>query len=131
MAWTRSPACPRRWNKDGKSEHVLTVNGTDGAVAQIVYTEDASDAGRKLFLHQEALGSVGLVTDNTGGEVERTYFDPFGAKVDDYGAVVSPEMGDVKLGFTGHRHDDELGLIDMRGRVYDPAQKRFLSPIRT
>jgi RHS repeat-associated protein len=27
-----------------------------------------------------------------------------------------------------HRHDDELGLIDMRGRVYDPAQKRFLSP---
>ena len=27
---------------------------------------------------------------------------------------MSPEMGDVKLGFTGHRHDDELGLIDMR-----------------
>ena len=34
----------------------------------------------------------------------------------------------MKLGFTGHRHDDELGLIDAKGRVYDPAQKRFLTP---
>jgi len=37
-------------------------------------------------------------------------------------------LGAVKLGFTGHRHDDELGLIDAKGRVYDPAQKRFLTP---
>ena len=107
---------------------MLTVNGTDGPVAQIVYTEDPNDPARKLFLHQEALGSVGLVTDSIGGEVQRTYFDPFGAKIGADGAAMSPEMGDVKLGFTGHRHDDELGLIDMHGRVYDPAQKRFLSP---
>ncbi|MFO0591159.1 MAG: FG-GAP-like repeat-containing protein [Polyangiaceae bacterium] len=118
----------RRWSAAGPTVHVMTVNGTDGPVAQIVYTEAANDTGRTLYLHQEALGSVGLVTDSQGEEVQRTYFDPFGAKVDVHGAVGSPELGDVKLGFTGHRHDDELGLIDMRGRVYDPAQKRFLSP---
>jgi len=118
----------RRWAKGEPVEHVLTVNGTDGPVAQIVYTDAPNDPGRTLYLHREALGSVGLVTDNDGGEYERTYFDPFGAKVDAYGAAMSPEMGDVKLGFTGHRHDDELGLIDMRGRVYDATQKRFLSP---
>src|SRR5205823_2927396 len=70
----------------------------------------------------------GLVTDKNGQEVERTYFDPFGAKVDAAGQGTSPMLGDVKLGFTGHRHDDELGLIDMQGRIYDPSQKRFLAP---
>jgi RHS repeat-associated protein len=34
----------------------------------------------------------------------------------------------VEVGFTGHPHDDDLGLIDMRGRVYDPAIRRFLTP---
>ncbi len=76
--------------------------------------EDANDPARKLFLHQEALGSVGLVTDSIGGEVQRTYFDPFGAKVGADGAAVSPEMGDVKLGFTGHRHDDEAGVAALQ-----------------
>jgi RHS repeat-associated protein len=28
----------------------------------------------------------------------------------------------VRNGFTGHRHDDELRLINMRGRVYDLAR---------
>jgi hypothetical protein len=65
-----------------------------------------------LYLQEEALGSVGLVTDNKGGEVERTYFDPFGEKVNALGEPIAPHLGDVKLGFTGHRHDDELGLID-------------------
>ena len=79
-------------------------------------------------MNREALGSVGLVTDNQGAEVERAYVDPFGEKTDALGEGSSPLLGAVKLGFTGHRHDDELGLIDAKGRVYDPAQKRFLTP---
>ena len=118
----------RRWTDGGPVEHVFYVHGTDGPVAQVVYAEDPDKPEQKLFFHKEALGSVGLVTDNQGAEVERTYFDPFGAKTNAYGEAISPAMNDVKLGFTGHRHDDELGLIDMRGRIYDPAQKRFLTP---
>jgi RHS repeat-associated protein len=34
----------------------------------------------------------------------------------------------VDVGFTGHQHDDDLGLINMRGRIYDPALRRFLTP---
>jgi RHS repeat-associated protein len=34
----------------------------------------------------------------------------------------------VPLGFAGLRHDDDLGLVDMRGRVYDPTLRRFLTP---
>jgi len=29
---------------------------------------------------------------------------------------------------TGHRHDAELGLVNMRGRLYDPMVGRFVSP---
>jgi RHS repeat-associated protein len=36
-------------------------------------------------------------------------------------------MGDItRPGFTGHRHDTDLDLIDMRGRLYDPAVRRFM-----
>jgi len=29
------------------------------------------------------------------------------------------------VGFTGQDHDNDLGLIDMKGRVYDPLAGRF------
>jgi RHS repeat-associated protein len=31
-------------------------------------------------------------------------------------------------GFTEHRQEDALGLIDMRGRFYDPRLRQFLTP---
>ncbi|MBK8252951.1 MAG: RHS repeat-associated core domain-containing protein [Polyangiaceae bacterium] len=97
-----------------------------GSPAQIVYNE-ATGVDETLYLHSEALGSVGLVTDNQGVETERTFFDPFGEKVKASGDATYAPWGDVKLGFTGHRHDDDLGLINMVGRIYSPVQKRFLS----
>ena len=33
-----------------------------------------------------------------------------------------------ELGFTGHEHLPEFGLINMNGRLYDPVLGRFLSP---
>lgn len=34
----------------------------------------------------------------------------------------------IDRGYTGHEHLDQLGRIDMRGRMYDPRLGRFLSP---
>src|SRR5262249_42715691 len=31
------------------------------------------------------------------------------------------------LGFTGHESDDELGLVNAKGRIYDPKVGRFLT----
>ncbi len=31
------------------------------------------------------------------------------------------------VGFTGQEEDDEAGLVNMRGRIYDPKVGRFLS----
>jgi RHS repeat-associated protein len=40
---------------------------------------------------------------------------------------VSATGNKVRLGFTGHEQDDELGLVNMRGRMYDPRLGRFLT----
>jgi RHS repeat-associated protein len=34
---------------------------------------------------------------------------------------------EVVLGYTGHEHDLELGLINMNARMYDPISARFLT----
>jgi RHS repeat-associated protein len=36
-----------------------------------------------------------------------------------------PRVRHVRTGFTGHEHDPEHGLINMRGRIYDPELGRF------
>jgi RHS repeat-associated protein len=48
--------------------------------------------------------------------------------VDGNGNPVSESDAVVTTGFTGHEHDEELGLVNMRGRIYDPDQRRFLTP---
>src|SRR5215831_12665614 len=44
------------------------------------------------------------------------------------GANLQTPTPELNVGFTGHVHDDELGLINMGGRMYDPALHRFMSP---
>ena len=40
------------------------------------------------------------------------------------GAVTATE---TPRGFTGHEHLEDLGLVHMNGRVYDPTLGRFIS----
>jgi hypothetical protein len=54
------------------------------------------------------------VTSDATGKLQRLYFDPFGARIAINGTASGPPTG-IKVGFTGHRHEDELGLIDMNG----------------
>ena len=50
----------------------------------------------------------------------------------DYAAFGGTTLGaqaqtGILTGFTGHEHDEDLGLIDMGGRMYDPTLGRFLT----
>jgi RHS repeat-associated protein len=47
---------------------------------------------------------------------------PFGRRM-----VPGVGIGLDALGYTGRRQDDDLGLVDMKGRVYDVVQRRFIS----
>ena len=71
-----------------------------------------------------------MITDDTGAVAARLKYDPFGARVQP-GRLDLPVTGSPlgeRVGFTGHEHDDGLGLINMEGRLYDPKLGHFLTP---
>ncbi len=96
----------------GRQIAELTRSETDGTL-----TEEWTQ-----YLHQDLLGSVEVITDEAGEVVHTQQFDPYG-NTDNPGWALTG----ILTGFTGHQHDPDLGLINMKGRIYDPAIARFLS----
>ncbi len=106
-------------------EHVFYIPGEGGPVAEVVYDE-ATGKKTQSAIHRDALGSVALLSEKDGTGKERAFYDPFGLRIQADGAAEKDSFS-VPFGFTGQRHDAELGLIDMKGRMYDPAIRRFLT----
>ena len=82
------------------------------------------------YILQDYLGTADTIIDVTGGVVETRKFDPYGNQFDPANPAGPPPVftSAVPFGFAGHEHDAEMGLINMRGRIYDPSLGRFLSP---
>jgi RHS repeat-associated protein len=82
------------------------------------------------YLHHDHLGSVAVVTDDTGSVIERLAYDPWGKRrfpngmADKTDSIVGLTLD---RGFTMHEHLDEMGVIHMNGRIYDPLIGRFMS----
>jgi len=111
--------------------HVFTVQAPTGPVAQYLSFEGFTTAKpTTLYLLSDHLGSVDTITDGTGKVVEVQKFSPFGSRISptNPGAPAPARRSLVRLGFTGHMHDDDLQLINMRGRMYDPGLGRFVAP---
>lgn len=101
----------------GLDEEVFKLFAGGRAIGEIRRTGGQEEI---FYFHQDLLGSVDTITDEQG-QFERQKFEPFGARV-------NPSGEEPRDGFTGHEHDQDLGLIDMKGRSYDPLTGRFLSP---
>ncbi|MCP3139188.1 RHS repeat-associated core domain-containing protein [Pyxidicoccus xibeiensis] len=116
----------------GRTQHVFNVHAGGRIVAQVTWEPNGSGGNREAtrYLHDDHLGSVESITDETGKVVERRKHEPFGeARSAVNPALPRPAGGsDVTRGFTSHEEDAETGLINMRGRMYDPKTARFLTP---
>ena len=66
-------------------------------------------------------GSILSVFDEDGGKVFDASYDAWGRQ------TVTLNTINLRRGYCGHEMLPEYGLIDMRGRVYDPTVGRFLS----
>jgi RHS repeat-associated protein len=113
-----------------KMKHYISAD--QGAFAVIVCTAnpctDANNSSTQYW-HKDQLGSV-YATSNAAQAIERLAFEPFGKRRYSNGPTDTwGQLGPTNTdrGFTGHEHIDELGLINMNGRIYDPALGRFLS----
>ncbi len=90
-----------------------------------VVTRGSANAGTN-YLHADHLGSVESVTNANGEVVEKRSYDAFGAKRNpQWGMSGGLTLGLVAKGFTGHEEEDEFGLVNMKGRLYDPKMGRF------
>jgi RHS repeat-associated protein len=112
-----------------QTEHVFYVPGESGVALQVTY-EEATGAERRDVVAEDALGTVSGVIDAAGVVSEKRYYDPYGKKVlaDGAAAPTNGPVSDLRRGFTGHEEDAESGLTNMRGRMYDPGQRRFVTP---
>lgn len=81
--------------------------------------------------YYDAQGSLIALTDNSGNVLARYAYDPWGKRVkptDWTQEANAPTTLNLNRGYTMHEHLDEFDLINMNGRVYDPAVAQFLSP---
>ncbi|WP_437482746.1 RHS repeat-associated core domain-containing protein [Sorangium sp. So ce1014] len=62
-----------------------------------------------------------------GAAPERLHYEPFGRRIEADGSAWAGSWGALTLGFAGVEQA-RMELIQMGGRAYDPAQRRFLSP---
>jgi len=123
----------KRIEANGGAVHAYGIETEEGQVGQV---RRATNSGGVLtarqvqFFHSDHLGSPDTIS-REGQVIDRPKYEPFGERRHHW-AVAQPIRAshgvNASFGFTGHQPEDGLGLVNMRGRVYDPRTTRFNSP---
>jgi RHS repeat-associated protein len=118
----------RRLGQDTKHTFYVRAGAALVAVAERTMQGTVVTGATTRYVHPNHQGSIDLVTGASGGVLQQRSYDPFGRARNPAWSTSAPPQGSALLrrGFTEHEHDDEFGLIHMRGRVYDPRTGRFL-----
>ena len=133
------------------NRHYLTVGGrvigvlVSGAALPSLGTALAPAASsvnlnRVEYWHTDHLGSLIATTDHTGAVTARYDYDPFGQRryangvYDASGSLVVDWSRTLNAGtargFTRHEELDDIGLVNMNGRLFDAALGRFIQSDR-
>jgi RHS repeat-associated protein len=97
-----------------------------------IHVENSDETTLTRYFHTDHLGSIAVITDEAAIVKERLSYDAWGLRRHPDGTP-DPSGGGTSgsqttRGFTGHEHLNEVGLIHMNGRVYDPLLGRFGTP---
>jgi RHS repeat-associated protein len=121
----------KSFNVDSSVEerNFITAGGSVVAIVKQITTGNSTVTSVR-YLHRDNLGSTTAITDEGGNVIERLAYEPYGKRRFPNGTVdpnntIAPI--NTERGFTNHEHLDELGLIHMNGRIYDPLAARFTS----
>jgi RHS repeat-associated protein len=113
--------------------YVPTPSGLTAIIAR-----NSNGSTTTAYALRDHLGSSDALVSGTTGQVGNPLvqesFGAFGQRRQSNWSAGSPSTGDwaavaqaTRHGFTFHEHLDNIGLIHMNGRVYDPNVGRFLS----
>lgn len=118
-------------NQRHKYEHAILVEGHQVVLHIKTINNGKKEVDQTHYLHTDALNSIDTITNAQGQVIERLAFDPFGQRARPQGQAQDEQVdatpAHTDRGYTGHRHLDDLGLIHMNARLYDPTLGRFLS----
>ncbi|MBN9409215.1 MAG: RHS repeat-associated core domain-containing protein [Burkholderiales bacterium] len=109
----------------GQAFVMLTSVGTHTNIAAQTLTETQ-------WWHRDHLGSIATITNAAYAVTQRFSYDPFGKRrdingsYDANGVLVYDHPTATDRGFTGHEHLDDVGIVNMNGRMYDPHIGRFM-----
>ena len=117
---------------DGSHERKRYIAGV--AIETIHFgTNDIEDYRQTHYQFRDHLGSLDVITDASGEIVQEMSFDPWGQRRNavNWQALSSGDLATfdhtiTMHGFTGHEMLDEVGIVHMNGRIYDPKLGRFL-----
>lgn len=119
-------------NTDGSQEVKRYLPG------DVLITISKNSAGTQTgietqYLYKDHLGSIDVITDGNGTVIQELSFDAWGQRraTTDWTALTVAQLigfdhSNTTRGFTGHEMLDEVGLIHMNGRIYDPRLGRFM-----
>ncbi|SFV02101.1 RHS repeat-associated core domain-containing protein [Polaromonas sp. YR568] len=114
-----------------ENKHYVSAGGVVFALfVSRTGTLGSTPATTTSYFHNDHLSSVVAISDETGTVVERMAFDAWGKRrfVNGTPDVLDSIVGfNTDRGYTMHEHLDEMGVIHMNGRIYDPLIGRFMS----
>lgn len=140
---TASAGSEPSWRVKRYRLYIPSLDGRAGAVEIDPHNIGSGAYDRQVY-HYDHLGSIAAITpfgstsssygdDQTGRDSLYSY-DSWGQRrepLDWIGDPVSTSFGGeddwATRGYTGHEMLDDLGLVHMNGRIYDPMLGRFLS----
>jgi len=98
----------------------------------VVISRNSNGTSSTAYVVPDHLGSSDTLLNETGATVAKESFGAFGnRRGSDWSSATAPDWlgiaNTTRQGFTGHEMLDNVGLVHMNGRVYDPALGRFLS----
>jgi RHS repeat-associated protein len=104
---------------------VVLAEMTAGQATQYTYGGDlvmsADPSGTVAYYHADGLGSTRALSGSTGARTDAYSYDAFGAVRSHTGSATQP------FGFAGEQADEELDLVFLRARYYDPETGVFVS----
>jgi RHS repeat-associated protein len=100
---------------------------------EVQVTRRSDGTTETLYLASDHLGSVDALLNAAGTVLSRPSFNAWGGRrASNWQGAPSPSewqaiADTTRRGYTGHEQLDNVMLVHMNGRVYDPAIGRFLS----
>ena len=95
-----------------------------------VVVRNSTGTTQTRYFHTDRLGSITAITNESATVVERLSYNAWGKRrnadgtTDTAGTLVGQTTA---YGFTGEEHLDEVGLVHLNGRIYNPDIGRFTS----